>query len=315
MKKLFTLKKWLSLEDAAEYLTSNLNEAVNKADILQLAVDEELRISVYFPHSWIGKICDITTDEKKGGNYKEVIGLQGEKVKIYEYDKYNDKEFMKVLPDKYHFKSGVYELKLIGNEKIDLEWQLKKEKNLPVVDVFNLNGFYVKNKDNIVIERQTKLNQDEYLALQKECRNDIKKKLNENIEFTPLEKANISSQINSEKFKKETFTYPCSGIGEIEGAFFVIQTEHLKEFINKFQDKEQESTQIQQTDYNVDIPPKTDNEKLAHFIDLLLEASPELRRKDGKKPTYSELHTILSHKFPNERIPSKGTLKKYMGYL
>lgn len=66
-------------------------------------------------------------------------------------------------------------------------------------------------------------------------------------------------------------------------------------------------------EYEGALPPRTDADKLAHFIDLLLEASPWLQRKDGKKPTYSELHTILSYKFPNERIPSKATIGKYMG--
>lgn len=67
------------------------------------------------------------------------------------------------------------------------------------MDVFNLSGFYVKNKDGVIIERQSKLEKD----------------LNEKID-------------NREK---EIDYYPCAGLGEIEGAFFVIQTEHLNEFI------------------------------------------------------------------------------------
>lgn len=35
--------------------------------------------------------------------------------------------------------------------------------------------------------------------------------------------------------------------------------------------------------------------------------------KDGKIPTYSELHTMLSHKYPHDAIPSKNTIKKYLG--
>ncbi|OBW90970.1 hypothetical protein QV01_09270 [Gallibacterium genomosp. 3] len=96
--------------------------------------------------------------------------------------------------------------------------------------------------------------------------------------------------------------------------FFDIPINETKKVENSYLINNEGITPIEQQLNNTN-EARIDLDTLAHFIDLLLEASPELRRKDGKKPTYSELHTILSHKFPNERIPSKGTLKKYMGDL
>lgn len=48
MSKLFKLKNWLTLADAAKYLTSVFEEEVTEADVLQLTLDGHLRLSVYF---------------------------------------------------------------------------------------------------------------------------------------------------------------------------------------------------------------------------------------------------------------------------
>ncbi|WP_386696588.1 hypothetical protein [Lonepinella sp. MS14436] len=68
---------------------------------------------------------------------------------------------------------------------------------------------------------------------------------------------------------------------------------------------------VDNVEYNGDLPLSTNEEKLAHFINLLIKASPELQ-KDGRIPTYSELHTILTAKNKGEQIPSKVTIQKYM---
>ena len=51
MNKLFKLKKWLTLEDAAKRLSSSLDEEVTAKDILQLSLDEEIQISWYMRSS------------------------------------------------------------------------------------------------------------------------------------------------------------------------------------------------------------------------------------------------------------------------
>lgn len=64
-------------------------------------------------------------------------------------------------------------------------------------------------------------------------------------------------------------------------------------------------------EYGGEIPPNTNQEKLADFIDLLIDVG-NIKNKQGLKPTYSELHTILRHKAKNRRVPSKNTIQKYM---
>lgn len=48
MSKIFQLKKWLTLEDGARYLSAALKEAVSVADVLQLALDGHLVLSAHF---------------------------------------------------------------------------------------------------------------------------------------------------------------------------------------------------------------------------------------------------------------------------
>ncbi|HHF2137388.1 TPA: hypothetical protein ACPJKY_001245, partial [Haemophilus influenzae] len=195
------------------------------------------------------------------------------------------------------FRAGVWELKLIGNEKIDLEWQLKEEHGLPIVDIFNLNGFYVKNKDGIVIERQTKLSPDEYLKLQKEISNDIKKQLAKS-DIPELEKAKIREKIDTKKFKNTTFSYPCAGLGEIDGAFFVIQTEHLNEFLASL-------------DSDVDYNNKLDLDNAMYLLGEVLQ----IVGTRAKKWTQSEIIDKILERRQNENISAKGlkqrTIEEY----
>ena len=50
-------------------------------------------------------------------------------------------------------------------------------------------------------------------------------------------------------------------------------------------------------------------EKLAYFIELIIDP---MLLDNGKMPSYSKLHSLLNHKYKNEKIPSKNTIKKYL---
>jgi len=55
MKKLFSLKKWLTLDEAARHLTIVLGEDVCVADVLRLVLDRHLKLSVYFVNHAVAK--------------------------------------------------------------------------------------------------------------------------------------------------------------------------------------------------------------------------------------------------------------------
>jgi hypothetical protein len=51
--KLSQLKKWLTLEDSAKYLSLTFNETIEAKDLIQLALEGELTLSVLFPDQTI----------------------------------------------------------------------------------------------------------------------------------------------------------------------------------------------------------------------------------------------------------------------
>ena len=57
MGRLFNLKEWLSLADAAKHLSIVFGEDVTEADVLQLALDRRLRLSIYFNSGAITCLC------------------------------------------------------------------------------------------------------------------------------------------------------------------------------------------------------------------------------------------------------------------
>jgi hypothetical protein len=61
VKNLLALKQWVSIEDAARFLSLGLQEVVNAADVLQMALEGQLRISVSFVNGVWAQRGSLTT--------------------------------------------------------------------------------------------------------------------------------------------------------------------------------------------------------------------------------------------------------------
>lgn len=66
MKKLYKLKSWFSLPDAANRLTASLGEDVSVADILQLIIEQQLPLSWYARHVSARLVAPFTSLWGKG---------------------------------------------------------------------------------------------------------------------------------------------------------------------------------------------------------------------------------------------------------
>lgn len=87
-----------------------------------------------------------------------------------------------------------------------------------------------------------------------------------------------------------------------------VETVKLTSLQDETTDLEKSSDAIS-FEYNADLPEGMNAEKLAYFIELIID--PTLL-DNGKMPSYSKLHSALNHKYKNEKIPSKNTIKKYL---
>ena len=61
MGKLFSLKEWLTIDDAARHLSNVLGEDVTNADVLRLGLDGRLRLSIQFVNHTKGRCGKVVT--------------------------------------------------------------------------------------------------------------------------------------------------------------------------------------------------------------------------------------------------------------
>lgn len=82
MSKLFTLKKWVTLIEAANYLSVAFGELVSESDVIQLALDGHLKLSIrllsdVYAHRWYKKLeTEVEYEEVK---YDSTDWRNGEK--------------------------------------------------------------------------------------------------------------------------------------------------------------------------------------------------------------------------------------------
>lgn len=180
MSKLLKLKKWLTLPDAAAQLSSILNEPVSEADLLQLSLDDQLQLSVFFPNLITARkallIERLTTNLLKAlatagiysiQNYNTSY-LQSESFKSEFGQSNNSKTLREMLINLYSDYpdiaqelidspdwipnedpqiiqiSGVYDLVMVGGDRFDVMLRYQELTNGEHPDIpLNIMGIYV----------------------------------------------------------------------------------------------------------------------------------------------------------------------------
>ncbi len=155
MSKLFKLKEWVTIPDAARHLSQIVNEPVCEADILQMALDGHLKISVNFPNraeARIGRVIPY-----KDVPRKVLPTLDGKGTVTY-LDGYllNDSP-EGTMPDSetpfIHFQKevvsidGIWDLAMQGNERFDIEFDLQQLIDGPEVTMLNIEGTFLNRSD------------------------------------------------------------------------------------------------------------------------------------------------------------------------
>ncbi len=137
MKKLLKLKEWLTVPDAARHLSILFGEDVLEADILQLALDGHLTLSVHFVNhaqAQCGKIVPLADAERRVIQIDEnsffyiIDGICIGDDRVFSYSK-----------DITSF-DGVWDLAMLGAERIDVEHKYQCLTGGPMVDLTNLEG-------------------------------------------------------------------------------------------------------------------------------------------------------------------------------
>jgi hypothetical protein len=172
--RLFDLKKWLTLEDAARHLSVLFGEDVVVADVLRLALDGHLTLSINLVNkarAREGRLVALedcleitaTPDTVKSALIKSsklsMAALREGFADLVASFKlapagfqFTDEEWL-VLEEEVVTIDGVWDLPLHGAERLDVEHRFQQETDGPEVTLVNLNGAFVR-RDDVVCQLQ-----------------------------------------------------------------------------------------------------------------------------------------------------------------
>jgi len=153
--KLFKLKKWLTLHDAAQYLTSVLGEPLGPPDVLRLALEGQLKLSVRFvdhelarrafhpslierearQDQWAREPLGVVDVGDGKGERRAVLGLPGDLT-----------PFMWVQQTTTTLSAGEYDIPMIGAERLDVEREYERLSGGTPSALSSLGGAFVESE-------------------------------------------------------------------------------------------------------------------------------------------------------------------------
>lgn len=166
MSKLFSLKEWVTLSDAAKHLSAVFGEDVIEADILHFALDGRLTISVNFVNGTRARYGRIVGPE--GIEWMDLPNLSRihdpdapmtrhmRSLKLYDHrDEYIN------LGEEVISIDGVWDLPLLGGDRLDIEHEFQRLIGGHAVTSINLDGSFVQRGD-LVCQLQEDYDDNEY---------------------------------------------------------------------------------------------------------------------------------------------------------
>ena len=257
MGKLFNLKEWLTVADAARHLSIAFGDDVTEADVLRLALDGRLQLSVYFVNhakARCGKVARYTKAELvaaiQSGKLPDdlewikfpkdlsaaILGESGGEEVTHLMSLRIDDERYLTLGDKVTTLQGVWDLPMLGNERLDIEHEYQNMTNGPAVTLQGLDGAFVEGNGGQMCQLQESYDNNEY---QVGSRAQLER-LELHMALNDVEGAEAESLLNQHKEQRKKFLekqktrpekenyYPAGGLPE--DAVIVVRTEALREF-------------------------------------------------------------------------------------
>lgn len=238
MGKLFNLKEWLTVADAAQHLSIVFGEEVTEADIYRLALDGKLTLSVDFPngvHASEGR--KVRYDQAKlielppSKDGTPVFGIIGDPLpesgEIIQFD------------DKVRPIYGVWDLCMMHNERFDIEWRFYQEISDVSLGSFSLEGVNVK-RDDTYYKLQEIFQKPSEEAFDKQSDmilGALKKRIgNESVDESIAEILIAEHHERRKKIRdnKEPSYFPAGGLPS--DSILVVRTKALREFEQSIND-------------------------------------------------------------------------------
>lgn len=290
MSKIYKLREWLTVPEAAKQLSLSFGEEVTEADILRLALEKQLRLSVYFVNkarTRIGKYVSweetdwflfpkldspLFGEKRKEFNSEHIKDANEEneadnkwlpcppklnalfdEIPIGERENYapimrslriDDDRFL-TLSREVNGIEGVWDLPMIGAERLDVEHKFQNITAGPSVTLIALDGAFVERVDDRVCQLQEDYDENEYQAGSKAELKHLKQHIVSNklseIEADGLLKKHAEDRKQFLEKRKETpvneHYYPACGLPE--DAVLVVRRESIQDFEQLVSDDQQ----------------------------------------------------------------------------
>lgn len=247
MSKLFKLKEWLTLDEAANHLSNVLGEPVTVADLYRLALDEHIKLSIDFVNHTYGKTGKWVKTEQIEFVLQEHNFFTGEKLETpYSYPSNHE---LHVSDDDWIYLDesivcikGVWDLTMVGSEKLDIEhWYQQLTSGLEVT-LISIEGVFVQQK-GIVCQLQTSFDDNEFHKGSTAHQKNVERHIITN-EISDEEATKIREEFKKDrneylkkkdKNSKESDYYPSGGLAEHDHVL-VIRTNEITRFIQTLED-------------------------------------------------------------------------------
>ena len=306
--KLFKLKDWLTVPDAARSLTGLLEEEVSETDVLRLTLDGHLKLSVDFVNgatARCGKVVPYEDAEWYPPGYFAKMYPEKEKNELPPVMKdlvIDGERVLKLDKNIVHIR-GIYDLPMFGAERLDVEHAYQNLTGGPEVTLTVLEGAFVEGQDGLMYQLQERNDIDLngfFLAELEEIKNQIvnneidAKKANE---LLTQNKKNREMFVNRQKKKKPSDKYyPASALPH--DSVLVVRAQALIDFQERL--SQQESAKVKQ------LEPRSERTYL-NIIGALLEVVTG-NYKDENFSSEAKLREFIAEKFDGFRGVSSRTL-------
>ncbi|MFW5397274.1 MAG: hypothetical protein XXXNARYT_003002 [Candidatus Accumulibacter regalis] len=195
MVKLFDIREWLTVVDAARHLSIVFGEAITEADVLRLALDGTLRLSVFFADHVDAKRAHIPEwrSARSGDNSKS------KRVKDWMLH-VEEGEVVRIV--------GVLNLPMIGSERLEVENEYRR--------LINGEALEIATRSRVCVE-----NNGQLYALQEQLPNPVWPEVDPSV--GPFEKFDQFDRADAMTNYSQASTFP-------QHRIFVVRTAALSEF-------------------------------------------------------------------------------------
>lgn len=147
MNKLFGFKQWVTIPEAAQWLSVILEGPVTEADVMQLALEGHLPISVDLVNGAFANICKIVPLED--AETKEIPGLDGVPLRVVDGIRLGERLVIQCT-DEVGYIRGFWNLPMYGGDRFYIKNKYLELTHGPKDTSIYIDGTFLRGKDGCI---------------------------------------------------------------------------------------------------------------------------------------------------------------------